>query len=150
MQVLYREVITASFAGTIHSVLLALSFPSLFIQPADDSAFFSSAITTIPTYLVYVLPVIYTYGIACSIASDKIGHLLAKKSNEPRVGKMVSGSLHLVFGLVLLWFSLIGAIIFFVIDHILLRLNRPYTLLVALMSALCPILLLGACIWLAA
>ncbi|MBJ6364331.1 hypothetical protein ACFOQM_24225 [Paenibacillus sp. GCM10012307] len=146
MQILYRKVIAASIAGTIHSILLGLLFPAQFIQPTDDSAFFTIVMTIIPTYMVYVLPVIFTYGIACSIASDTIGNFISKKSNDRRIGIIVSGSLHIVFGLVLLLFSLIGAVVFFLVDQILVKLDRKYTFLFSVTSLFFPILLLGVCV----
>ena len=90
--------------------------------------------------MMYVFPLIYTYGVLASVISDTTGRILAKKSGDPRVEIMVSGSLHIVFGLVLLLFSLIGAIVFFLTDRILLKLNQHYTWVVTLISLVIPLL----------
>lgn len=141
MQIVYRKIITASIAGTIYSILLALFFPTPFGQ-SSSSRYLLDVISTTPTYMMYVFAVVYTYGILSSIVSDKIANLLANKSGDHRLAIMVSGSLHIVFGLVLLLYSLVGAIVFFLIDRILLQANKHYTWVVAITSLLIPLLAL--------
>lgn len=141
MQILYRKIIVASITGTIHSILLGLIFSAPFGE-SDESHFLLDFIAATPTYMMYVFPVVYTYGIVCSIISDKIGSFLAKKSDDSRIEILVSASLHIVFGLFLLIFSLIGAVIFFLVDILLIKMKQKYNLLGAISSLLLPISLL--------
>lgn len=141
MQIIFRKIIVASITGTVHSILLGLIFPAPFGK-SPESHFFLDLITATPTYMMYVLPVVYTYGIVCSIVSGKIGSFLAKKSDDSRVEILVSGSLHIVFGLFLLIYSLIGAVIFFFVDILLVKMKQKYSLVRAISSLLLPLSLL--------
>jgi hypothetical protein len=47
-----------------------------------------------------------------------VGNLISFKAQEKSAELIVSGMLHIVFGLILLWVSLGAAIIFFITDRI--------------------------------
>lgn len=139
MTLLYRKIAAASCAATLHGILLGLLFPTLFGEP-PQSHYLWDFVTSTPVYMSYVFPAMFTYGILASLISDKTGSWVARKSGDSRMDIMVSGSLHLVFGLILLWYSLPGAVLFFLIDRLLLRFHSKITLSVAALSLLIPLL----------
>lgn len=79
-----------------------------------------------PLYLMYSFPVILIYGVVTSILSDKIGELLSKKGKYPKVEWIVSGIFHIMFGFILLYISLLAAILFFIVDRILKKYNKRF------------------------
>jgi len=139
MTVLYRKIAAASIAATLHSILLGLLFPNPFWESVKDGYFWSFMSWT-PVYMSYVFPAMFTYGILTSVLSDKAGSWIARKSGDSRLDIMVSGSLHLVFGLVLLWFSLPGAVLFFLIDRLLSKFRSTIQGSAAAFSLLIPLL----------
>ena len=136
MQILYRKIISAAITATLHALLLGLFFPISFGESSSSSLL--EFITNSAVYAMYVYPIIFTYGILTSILSDKMGSLVARKVESRTVEIMISGSCHLLFGIALLWFSLIGAILFFITDRILIGLKKQYTWSNAFISLLLP------------
>lgn len=139
MTVLYRKIAAASIAATLHSILLGLLFPTPFGESVKDG-YFWSFMTTTPVYMSYVFPAMFTYGIITSLLSDKAGSWIARKSGDSRLDIMVSGSLHLVFGLVLLWFSLPGAVLYFLTDRLLSKFGSKVKGSAAALSLMIPLL----------
>ncbi|MHA7967316.1 hypothetical protein ACX93W_24650 [Paenibacillus sp. CAU 1782] len=116
MVLIYRKIIAASLAATLHSIVLGFLFPNLF-GDVPESGLLWSFVTSTPVYMSYVFPAMFTYGILTSLLSDKAGSWVAQKSGDPKMELMISGSMHLVFGLILLWYSLPGAVLYFLIDR---------------------------------
>jgi len=67
-------------------------------------------------YMLYSLPVILLYGSLASIVSDLLASYLSKNSSAI-LEYFLSLLFHLMFGLLLLWISLPGALIYFLIDR---------------------------------
>ncbi|WP_261134303.1 hypothetical protein [Bacillus sp. Marseille-Q3570] len=126
--VFYRKIVTASVSGTIFVFLLGIAMPNPF---GDENIvsyqnYFYSSISIMPIYMLYSFPCILTYGVITSMISDKIGQLLLKKTDEVNIEIIVSGALHLIFGLVLFWFSLVASILFFIIDRLFKKVKNDY------------------------
>jgi hypothetical protein len=85
-----------------------------------------SSITTIPVYLIYSFPAIIVYGLAISVISDKAGEAILAKTQNKRTELIVSGVMHIVFGLIFFWFSLSASVLFFITDRILKYLHYEY------------------------
>ncbi|WP_339149281.1 MULTISPECIES: hypothetical protein [unclassified Sutcliffiella] len=83
--------------------------------------------------------VIFTYGILASITSDKIGELISIKAEEKKAEIIVSGALHMVFGVILFWFSLVPAAMMFIIDWILKMKREKYESKFAFLSMSIPL-----------
>ncbi|RHW43270.1 hypothetical protein D1B31_00940 [Neobacillus notoginsengisoli] len=122
-----RKIITASLSGSLYPVLLGLIVPDIFGEGIDSlSDYFVSAISIVPIYMMYSFPAILVYGVLTSILSDKAGGFIAARTGEKKAEFIVSAALHSVFGLVLLWFSLGAAVLFFITDRILKRFDKSY------------------------
>src|SRR5699024_4343588 len=91
-----------------------------------------------PVYLMYSFPVILIYGTATSTISDYLSRLILKDTNK-KIRMYISLILHVLFGLVLLWYSLIASLLFFITDYILSR-KAIYKWMLALKSLIIPIL----------
>ncbi|MEK3886328.1 hypothetical protein [Bacillus sp. FSL K6-3431] len=90
--------------------------------------------------MMYSFPVILVYGVTTSIISDKVGEFISIKSNVKVAEVVVSGALHVVFGLILFWVSLGASILFFITDRVLKRGNKNYTWLDSIKSFFIPVL----------
>lgn len=136
-----RKVVTASIAGTLYTIILSLVIPDIFGERIDSvSEYFYSAISIAPIYMMYSLPAILIYGVITSMFSDKAGEFIAVKSLEKKAEFIVSAALHVVFGLVLGWFSLGAAVLFFIIDRILKNFEKTYGWQYAFKSLALPLL----------
>ncbi|MGP4072732.1 hypothetical protein ACTWQB_09285 [Piscibacillus sp. B03] len=136
MDILQRKIIAASISGSIFAVLLGIIVPNPFgeeINSLTEYLFLSSL--SIPVYILYSFPVILIYGVITSIISD----WLAKRVLE-KYELYTSASLHILFGLVLLWFSLGAAVLFFVVDRLLMKRSDIYLWKQALLSLLIPMI----------
>lgn len=132
MIILARKIISASVSGALFAILFGL----IYSDPFGATEFVSS----VPIYMLYSFPAILFYGVITSIISDKIGEFLSIKSGNAKAEIIVSGALHIVFGLVLLWISLGASILFFMTDRVLRRRNKTYTWLEAIKSLAIPLL----------
>ncbi len=77
--------------------------------------------------------------------------MIAAKTGDHTSERIVSGVLHVVFGLILLWYSLAAAILFCLTDRLLRRSNKPYTWTQAVHSLAIPLavwLLCMGIVWL--
>jgi succinate dehydrogenase/fumarate reductase cytochrome b subunit len=90
--------------------------------------------------MIYSFPAILIYGVFTSIISDKVGEFIASKVKEKKVEHIVSGILHIIFGLILFWVSLGASILFFITDRILGSRNKQYKWLEAFKSLAIPVL----------
>lgn len=142
MNILTRKIITGSVSGTIFAIILGLIYPNPFgdVNISTIQTYLLSSISIIPVYLMYSFPAILVYGVITSIISDKIGELIAIKTKDERAEIIVSGVLHLVFGLILLLFSLGASVLFFITDRIIRSRNQQYTWLDTIKSLILPVL----------
>ncbi|MCM3724612.1 hypothetical protein M3226_02705 [Neobacillus cucumis] len=140
--ILPRKIISASISGTFFAIILGLTLPN----PAGDlnlSSIKSYLVTTstiIPIYMMYSFPAILIYGVLTSIISDKLGDFISIKVKEKKAELFVSGASHIIFGLILFWFSLGASIIFFITDRILRSRYKKYKWLGAIKSLAIPAL----------
>ncbi|GIN70774.1 hypothetical protein J14TS2_12490 [Bacillus sp. J14TS2] len=134
---LARKIITATISGTLFALLLGFIFPNPFGDTGQN--YFYTAITVVNVYLMYSFPVILFYGVLTSIASDKIAEFLTKKDGNIKKEILISGVFHVVFGLVLLPFSLGAALLFFVIDRLLQKRKNTFHWLQALKCLAIPV-----------
>lgn len=139
---LARKIIAASVSGTLFAVLLGFIAYDPFggNDIGSIQSYVFSAVSIIPLYMIYSFPVILIYGVLTSIISDKIGGFIAVKAKEEKAEGIVSGALHVVFGLILFWISLGASILFFITDRVLKRRNSKYTWFDAVKSLALPIL----------
>lgn len=136
-----RKIVAASISGTIYNVLLALIWPDPWNkQFASLPDYLHSVCMAVTVYMLYSIPAIFIYGILASIISDKMGTFASAYMKADRAEFIVSAMMHIVFGLILLWFSLGAAILFFITDRMLmLRRDRDYDGMSALKSAAIPV-----------
>ncbi|TDL64808.1 hypothetical protein E2R56_25985 [Rhodococcus qingshengii] len=140
--ILPRKIISASVSGTIFAIILGLTQPDPFgeINLSSIQNYLLSTSTIIPIYMMYSFPAILIYGVFTSIISDKVGDFIAIKVKEKNVELIVSGALHIIFGLILFWVSLGASILFFITDRILGSRYKKYKWLEAIKSLAIPVL----------
>lgn len=138
--ILPRKIISASISGTLLAIIIAIIASSPFVL---SSGYIFDVVSSIPIYMIYIFPAVFIYGIPTSIVSDKIGEFVANKSDEKKAGFIVSSTLHVIFGLILLWFSLGASILFFITDRVIRKRNKSYGWIHAIYS-----LVIALMIWL--
>lgn len=137
---LSRKIIAASISGTVFVILLSLVNPNPFEQKeVAVENYFYSVLTIISGYLVFSFPVILLYGIVASIFSDKVANFTSKKLRKENMAIIISGIVHLIFGLVILPYSLGASILFFVTDRLLKKHLENFHWSQAIKSFLIPI-----------
>lgn len=94
----------------------------------------------VPGYLMYSFPVILLYGTITSTISEYLARFISDHTKKG-LDFYFSFALHVLFGLVLLWFSLLASILYFVTDYILIKKNI-YNWKNALVSLGIPILVM--------
>ncbi|WP_409295991.1 hypothetical protein V1498_20780 [Peribacillus sp. SCS-26] len=129
-----RKVVSASISGVLFAILLGF-----FLRNSAEPLYFYSVSTMIWVYVMYSFPVILIYGVVTSIISDKAGQYFLKKSGSRKLEFVVSGILHIGFGLVFLPYSLGAAILFFVTDRLLQRRETTFQSVQAVKSLLIPL-----------
>lgn len=87
---------------------------------------------------MYSFPFIIVYGVLASIISDKLSRWISAKLGAEKFEIMISAVLHLVFGLILRWYSLGASLLFFITDRLLKKNNREYKLKQAMKSLAIP------------
>jgi uncharacterized membrane protein len=139
-KIVSRKIISASVSGSLFAILLGL------ISPLSDSDSFKSltdylfaVVTSTPIYMMYSFPVILIYGVLSSIISDEISQILSKKIRFKRSEIIISGILHVVFGLILQLISLAASILFFITDRIIQKNANKYKLTQAIKSLAIPL-----------
>ncbi len=137
---LSRKIISASITSTLFAILLGLFVPNPFGETiSSTSEYFLAFVTATPVYLMYSFPVILIYGVLTSSISDRIAQIISTKADKQNFEGPFSFILHIIFGLILLIYSLVAAILFFMTDRFLLKSNNDYTLLKAAQSLVIPI-----------
>lgn len=132
-----RKVISASVSCTVFAVLLGMFVPNPFGETISSNYLFSAA-SIIPLYLMYSFPVILLYGGMTSILSDRASERIARKTGNAKLEILIASMFHILFGLILLFHSLVAALLFFVTDRLLKRRNNSYTISQAIQSLAIP------------
>lgn len=133
--ILSRKIVAASISGSIFAIIFGFVFNSL--GEGNSQSYLVSTITSIPFYMMYSFPVILVYGVSTSMISDSIGESISKQ--DKMTEWVVSAILHILFGLILKWFSLLAAVLFFITDRALRRRQHHYPWKEALKSLCIPI-----------
>lgn len=121
--ILSRKIISASISGSIFAILLGLFIPDPFDMGISSvGEYIENLVVAVPGYLVYSFPVILLYGTITSTISDYIARFISNRTNK-LLENYLSFALHVLFGLVLLWYSLIASILYFVTDYLLIKKN---------------------------
>ncbi|MCM3729859.1 hypothetical protein M3226_30510 [Neobacillus cucumis] len=115
---IYRKLIS----GIITTFILSLIIPAI-----ENSNDFQKAFIAIPVYLLYIFPIVIVYGTITSYISDLIANKMSKIISKKYI-IIFSALLHGIFGLILIWYSLVGAILFFFIDRLLVKWKVHYKL----------------------
>jgi hypothetical protein len=135
-----RKVISASVSGSLFAILLGLIVPNPFGETIISiSNYLFSVVVSVPIYLMYSFPVILVYGIFASIISDKAGEFISTKTKNKKSEIIISGVLHVIFGLILLLYSLGASILFFIADRVLQKDNKVYKWSQAIKSLAIPL-----------
>ncbi|MCM3570624.1 hypothetical protein [Neobacillus mesonae] len=140
--ILPRKIISASVSGTIFAIILGFTQPVPIFDKnlSTIQNYLLVTSTIIPIYMMYILPAILIYGVFTSIISDKVGEFVASKVKEKKVEHIVSGVLHIIFGLILFSVSLGASILFFITDRILGMRYKKYKWLEVIKSLTIPVL----------
>jgi uncharacterized membrane protein HdeD (DUF308 family) len=140
MEILSRKIISASISGSLFAILLGIIQANPFGENITSIPnYLFSVVSITPLYLMYSFPVILIYGVLTSIVSDKVSKFVSTKINNDKYEIIISGILHVVFGLVLLFYSLGASILFFITDRVLQNNNKDYKLLQAIRSLAIPL-----------
>ncbi|MBH0156317.1 hypothetical protein IHV10_08075 [Fictibacillus sp. 5RED26] len=140
--ILQRKLVAASLSGTIYASILGFSMPNPFGDESFNSvlSYVFASIGIIPVYMMYSFPAILIYGVITSVISDKVGEFISTKSENKNAELIISGALHMIFGLILLWYSLMAAVLYFITDRILRKRNKEIKWYHALISLSIPFL----------
>ncbi|WP_153125640.1 hypothetical protein [Peribacillus tepidiphilus] len=140
MEILSRKIISASISGSLFAILLGIIQANPFGETITSIPnYLFSVVSITPLYLMYSFPVILIYGVLTSIVSDKVSKFVSTKIKNDKYEIMISGILHVVFGLVLLFYSLGASILFFMTDRVLQNNHKDYKLLQAIRSLAIPL-----------
>lgn len=113
-----RKIIAASWTVPLYALLLSIvEFSQQTLMETSFLETISGFLLLCTIYMVYSFPIILTYGVVTSWFSDWV----AKRISSERIQSITSIVLHILFGLVLSWLSLLAAILFFLIDHRLMN-----------------------------
>ncbi|WP_231620794.1 hypothetical protein [Fictibacillus sp. 7GRE50] len=129
-------------SGTIYAIILGFSMPNPFGDESFNSvlSYVFASIGIIPVYMMYSFPAILIYGVITSVISDKVGEFILIKSENKNAELIISGALHMIFGLILLWYSLMAAVLYYITDRILRKRNKEIKWYDALISLSIPFL----------
>lgn len=123
-QILSRKIISAAISGSIFAILLGLFMPNPFGEDIQSTgAYLRAFFIAVPAYLMYSFPVILLYGTITSTVSEYIARFILKYTRK-NMKLFFSFILHMLFGLVLLWYSLTASLLFFMTDYIISRRNH--------------------------
>ena len=121
--ILPRKIISASISSSIFSILLGLFIPDPFdVGISSVGEYIDDFLVAVPGYLIFSFPVILVYGTIASTISEYLARSISNHTKKS-VEFYLSFALHIIFGLVLLWFSLLASILYFVTDYILIKKN---------------------------
>ncbi|PLT29788.1 hypothetical protein [Peribacillus deserti] len=137
-----RKMIAASISSSLLALLLGVIIPNPYREGfVVGQNYFISTTAIVNLFLMYFFPAVLLYGIATSIFSDLAGQFLSRVSENRLRAVLVSLILHVLFGLVLLPYSLAASILFFTIDKLLRKKNTIYPWRQAVVSLFIPIAL---------
>ncbi|WP_214626322.1 hypothetical protein [Paenibacillus agaridevorans] len=146
-QMFMRKLISAAIATPLFSILYAWFGPDPF---GDNASYYSlgdrlhEAIGYTMVYMMYAAPAIYIYGVMTSVISELISRAA---TSHLWLRLVISAILHIAFGLILLYISLLAAVLFFLADTLLaLFRKKSYTIQFALASLLLPLSIWLACL----
>ncbi|REB08087.1 hypothetical protein DVB69_08945 [Sporosarcina sp. BI001-red] len=123
---LSRKILSASVSGVLVFIFLGFFIPNPFGETITSVPhYFNSVVLSILGYLFYGTPIIFLYGIVCSIISEKSAVFISKKIKSDRSYLYISGFLHACFGFVFSGYGLIASLLFFAVDHFIK--NRKIT-----------------------
>ncbi|GEN53545.1 hypothetical protein [Halobacillus faecis] len=123
---LKRKIVAGSITSSIYAVVLG--FIMAFDSGLSSLVVYLHTVTLlIPVGLLYSLPLILSYGVAASFVSEWAGGYIAKVTGQPKAELLVSGLLHMFFGVIFMWVSLGAACIFFAVDLILKSRKKHFT-----------------------
>ena len=105
-EIIKRKLLTAVISSLLFSLIFTFFDLSSFLE------FF---------YLSFML--IVTYGLLTSLFSDWVIKKLAVPGSSPRTNEILAFCLHCFFGLIFLVFSLLAAVLFFIVDRLLMKVN---------------------------
>ncbi|MGG0642562.1 hypothetical protein ABE021_01285 [Sporosarcina gallistercoris] len=121
--ILSRKIISASISGTTFAIVLGLFIPDPFdVGIRSLGEYIRELQISVPGYLIYSFPVILLYGTIASMISDYIACFISNHTHKS-LEIYFSFALHVLFGLVLLWYSLLASILYFITDYILIKKN---------------------------
>jgi hypothetical protein len=140
-EILQRKIISALVSGTLFAILLGLLSPNPFGGHIGSiQSYLFSVSSIVPIYMIYSLPLILIYGVITSIISEMVGEFISIKVNEKKIEIIITGVLHIVFGLILLWFSLGASILLFITDRVMRSRKPKYVWLDVIKSLAIPLL----------
>ena len=140
-QLLPRKMIAASIAACLFAIVFAFIEPDPFEAGiASFGDYLNHVWVVVPAYLLYALPILFTYGIIASLLSQFIvrkfiQHLLTAEVQQTAALL----TLHLIFGAFLSFAGILGALLFFIIDFRLANKKISYTYRHSLKSLLWPL-----------
>lgn len=113
-----RKIIAASWTVPLYALLLSIvEFSQQTLMETSFLETISGFLLLCTIYMAYSFPIILTYGVVTSWFSDWV----TKRISSERIQSITSIVLHILFGLVLSWLSLLAAILFFLIDRRLMN-----------------------------
>ncbi len=139
-KIISRKIISASASGSLFAVLLGLIVPNPFGETITSIPnYLFAVVLAIPVYLMYSFPAILIYGVLTSIISDKVSRIISTKTGNEKSEIIFSCIFHVIFGLILLLYSLSASMLFFITDRLLQKKNKEYKLLQAIKSLAIPL-----------
>jgi hypothetical protein len=144
-----RKVIAGAITGTLYGLLFGIIDPNPGGKIISLKEYLWYFIVSTPVYLMYSFPVILVYGTITSCMSDFIAKFISKRTLE-RLEIVYSDIFHILFGLILLWYSLLASILFFIVDLFLKTKMKEYRsnqIIISLTIPVCVWLLLMSFIW---
>jgi hypothetical protein len=140
-QLFMRKIISASIASFLFSIIYAWLEPDLFHVKNIQSigAHIHEALSITNVYLMYAAPAIYIYGTATSLLSEWIARAV---THRQWLRLIITTLLHGIFGLILMYISLLAAVIFLISDTLIALIRKkPLTKEITLTSLILPLAL---------
>lgn len=136
-----RKLIAGALAGTLFFLLVVLIQPLPIDSPATSwTNYLQQFANALPVYMMYITPAMIIYFAVTSLISDRAARYAARRKNG-RFEIVYSLIFHLIFGLILLWFSLIAMLFFFLIDQLLKKWRDRYSYKHVIITMMIPFLL---------
>lgn len=142
-----RKLISASISSCFFVIVFACFEPSVWsdvsiLEYKSFHGYIKDSISSIPAYFTYAFPVILIYGTLTSLICEFIVYNILeytplRKSNLIKFSLM--GIFHLAFGMILLYISLLAAILFFLVDQWLSYRRQHYNWTSVFKSFLVPL-----------